>query len=284
MADQFDAANEELNIAATSNVLSNYSAYGGSLYAYGGNFNNGLTTFGNGGSHEENPNGGILQGTDDQNNPNLVEEGETKWNNYIFSNRLKPGKDFTSQFNLSKAITNKSYAKASEYLTKDAKERPYDPISRRGINASLGRLRDSQESLKAYEDLTNNTANDINMLELGEVLAKGGGIHIKPSKKGTFTAAATKHGKSVQAFANQVLANKENYSPAMVKKANFAKNAAKWHALGGPIRNVQNRFNVMGNQITPFAFGGDLPDTHFNNYIPGTRGGQGTNVLLMEMN
>lgn len=279
MADQFDAANEELNIAATSNVLSNYSAYGGSLYAYGGNFNDGLTTFGNGGSHEENPNGGILQGTDDQNNPNLVEEGETKWNNYIFSNRLKPGKDFTSQFNLPKAITNKSYAKASEYLTKDAKERPYDPISRRGINASLGRLRDSQESLKAYEDLTNNTANDINMLELGEVLAKGGGIHIKPSKKGTFTAAATKHGKSVQAFANQVLANKENYSPAMVKKANFAKNAAKWHALGGPIRNVQNRFNVMGNQITPFAFGGDLPDTHFNNYIPGTRGGQGTNVF-----
>lgn len=84
---------------------------------------------------------------------------------------------------MSKAITNKSYAKASEYLTKDAKERPYDPISRRGINASLGRLRDSQESLKAYEDLTNNTANDINMLELGEVLAKGGGIHIKPSKK-----------------------------------------------------------------------------------------------------
>ena len=54
------------------------------------------------------------------------------------------------------------------------------------------------------------------------------GIHIAPSKKGTFTAAAKKHGKSVQGFASQVLANKENYSPAMVKKANFARNAAKW--------------------------------------------------------
>lgn len=63
----------------------------------------------------------------------------------------------------------------------------------------------------------------------------GGKIHIDPSKKGTFTAAASKHGKSVQAFASQVLAHKENYSPAMVKKANFAKNAAKWHADGGPI-------------------------------------------------
>ena len=49
-------------------------------------------------------------------------------------------------------------------------------------------------------------------------------IEIKPSKRGTFTAAATKHGKSVQGFANQVLKNKDNYSPAMVKKANFAKN------------------------------------------------------------
>lgn len=31
------------------------------------------------------------------------------------------------------------------------------------------------------------------------MLAKGGSMHIKPSKRGTFTAAASKHGKSVQA-------------------------------------------------------------------------------------
>ena len=54
-------------------------------------------------------------------------------------------------------------------------------------------------------------------------------IDIKPSKEGTFTAAATKHGKSVQGFASQVLNNKDDYSPAMVKKANFARNAKKWN-------------------------------------------------------
>lgn len=70
--------------------------------------------------------------------------------------------------------------------------------------------------------------------------ATGGGIHIKDSKKGTFTAAATKHGKSVQAFASQVLANKDNYSPAMVKKANFAKNAAKWKHQDGGATSEQN--------------------------------------------
>ena len=66
--------------------------------------------------------------------------------------------------------------------------------------------------------------------------AKGGtDIHIKSSKRGTFTAAAKAHGKSVQGFASQVLANKDNYSSAMVKKANFARNASKWNhkAYGG---------------------------------------------------
>ena len=63
---------------------------------------------------------------------------------------------------------------------------------------------------------------------------KAGGIYIKPSKRGTFTAAAKKRGMSVQKFASKVLANKENYSPAMVKKANFARNASRWKKeLGG---------------------------------------------------
>lgn len=66
-----------------------------------------------------------------------------------------------------------------------------------------------------------------------------GGIHIAKSKEGTFTAAASRHGMGVQEFASRVLANKGNYSPAMVKKANFARNAAKWHDYGGPL-NVFN--------------------------------------------
>lgn len=81
--------------------------------------------------------------------------------------------------------------------------------------------------------------------------AEGGKIHIKPSKRGTFTAAAKKHGKSVQSFASQVLANKEDYSPAMVKKANFARNAAKWHSFGGDLNTHGSDFSngqiIVGN-------------------------------------
>jgi len=49
-------------------------------YAYGGQFTtpSSLTEFGEGGSHEANPLGGIPQGMGENGQPNLVEEGETK--------------------------------------------------------------------------------------------------------------------------------------------------------------------------------------------------------------
>lgn len=65
---------------------------------------------------------------------------------------------------------------------------------------------------------------DLRSSDTANTYREGGSIHISPSKKGTFTAAATKHGMGVQEFASKVLAHPENYSPAMRKKANFARN------------------------------------------------------------
>jgi len=58
---------------------------------------------------------------------------------------------------------------------------------------------------------------------------KKGGIHIKKSKRGTFKAAAKKAGMGVQEYANKVLKKGSKASPAMKKKAVFARNAAKWN-------------------------------------------------------
>lgn len=66
-----------------------------------------------------------------------------------------------------------------------------------------------------------------------EKMATGGSIHIDPAKRGTFKAQATRMGMSVQEAAAHILANKDHYSPAMVKKANFARNFA--HQYGGTI-------------------------------------------------
>lgn len=45
--------------------------------------------------------------------------------------------------------------------------------------------------------------------------------------KGSFQAAATKAGMSMPKFARHVLANKDRFSAAMVKKANFYMNTVK---------------------------------------------------------
>ena len=88
------------------------------------------------------------------------------------------------------------------------------------------------------------------------LFSAGGSIHIDPSKKGTFTAAAKKHGMGVQEFASRVLANKENYSPAMVKKANFARNASKWHGYGGNLYDG----TTEDTQQMDIPYAGELPD------------------------
>lgn len=84
---------------------------------------------------------------------------------------------------------------------------------------------------------------------------KYGGIHIKPSKRGTFTAAAKRHNMGVQEFARTVLNNKANYSTAMVKKANFARNANKWHKkeFGG---NMTKQYFITPNNI--YKLGEDI--------------------------
>jgi len=54
------------------------------------------------------------------------------------------------------------------------------------------------------------------------------GIHIKEANRGKFTASSKKAGESVQQHAKSVLSN-PNASAKEKKRANFARNAAKWN-------------------------------------------------------
>lgn len=119
--------------------------------------------------------------------------------------------------------------------------------------------------------LGNVLSKGIQTLLPGSSMSTGGDIHIKDSKKGTFTSAAEEHHKSVQAFASQVLANKEHYSSAMVKKANFAHNAAKWnHATGGDLPYRLTATNPLTNNMTATStVAPQLPDL-FSQVQPNT--------------
>ena len=125
-------------------------AFGGDLNTYGGTYNGGLEYINNGHTHSENPYGGVPMGTDRNGTPNLVEEGETIWNDYVFSNRLKVPETLTDIYKLSKDIT---FAEASKKLGKEIEETPNDPISKRTFNFFMQDLQQSQEEVKAKKEL-----------------------------------------------------------------------------------------------------------------------------------
>ena len=130
-----------------------------------------------------------------------------------------------------------------------------------------------------FSNSVENTENTMFNNSLLNIAAHGGKIYIQPSKRGTFTAAAKQRGLGVQEFASRVLANKDNYSTAMVKKANFAKNASKWHhAYGGPLYNLTGDFT---NGLIFIDAGG----THEQNPFGGVQVGvdyEGTPNLVEE--
>lgn len=122
-------------------------ADGGELFnTHGGMFSNGLTYVNNGGTHEENPNEGIQMGVDTQGIPNLVEEGEVVFNDYVFSNRIKVPKDIRNKYKLgNKELT---FAEAAKKMSKESDERPNDPISQNGLNDSMFKLQQAQEYMR----------------------------------------------------------------------------------------------------------------------------------------
>ena len=128
-------------------VPSDIFAFGGDMQAHGGDFPTGLTHINEGGMHEENPNDGVQMGVDNEGTPNLVEEGETVWNDYVFSNRIPCDETTKKLFHLPKK-KDVTYAEVSKKLEREISERPNDPISRAGFNAQMQKLEEQQERQK----------------------------------------------------------------------------------------------------------------------------------------
>ena len=125
-----------------------HHAFGGDLLTHGAEWDNGLRVIGNGGTHEENPMEGVPMGMDAEGTPNLVEQGEVIFNDYVFSNRLFADGGLLESFNLPKSYDGHSFAAIAEKLGDESKERPNDPISKRGLLSSMSRLQQAQETVR----------------------------------------------------------------------------------------------------------------------------------------
>ena len=122
-------------------------ALGGVLQSHGSDWGDGLVSIDAGGSHESNPYEGIQVGIDSQNVPNLVEENETIYNDYVYSNRIEADQETLKKFHLPKKA-KLTYADITKRLEKEIKERPNDPLSRAAFKAQMESLAEEQERQK----------------------------------------------------------------------------------------------------------------------------------------
>ena len=129
-------------------------ALGGDMQTNGGDYSDGLKEINAGKSHEENPYQGVQMGVAPDGSPNLVEEGETIFDDkdYVFSNRIHPKKEVLKKFHMYSKGGKLTYADVSKRLEKEAKERPNDPISKASLKDMLTMLMDAQEQQKAEEE------------------------------------------------------------------------------------------------------------------------------------
>jgi hypothetical protein len=134
-----------------TNSSENLFAFGGDMQTNSSDFPTGLMHIDAGQSHEQNPNEGVQLGVDPEGTPNLVEEGETVFDDYVYSNRILADAQTKEKFGLprKKDIT---FADISKKLEKESSERPNDPISQAGLKAQMHQLADEQERQKQEMD------------------------------------------------------------------------------------------------------------------------------------
>lgn len=124
-------------------------SFGGHLNTNGSDFMTGLTYIDNGDTHENNPYEGVPMGADSEGTPNLVEQGEVIFNDYVYSNRLQVPKAVRKKYKLR---DNMTFADAVKYLTKSYEERPNDSISRDTAMEVLADLANVQEAERANKE------------------------------------------------------------------------------------------------------------------------------------
>jgi len=167
---------------------------------------------------------------------------------------------------------------------------PWGALAGAGIGAGLGYLQEQKQNQQDKDYLNQQNLNKINSTQINnmrnsplvegapQAAYKNGGIHIKPSHKGRFTAYKQRTGKTTE----EALHSK---NPHVRQMANFARNAAKWkHEDGGIHQDFLNdaevyNYNnggVQGFTLTPsdyFPNGGTkqkyvTPLANLNNFYP----------------
>ena len=127
-------------------------AFGGELTTKNTTFNNGITYINNGDTHENNAYEGVQIGMDNEGVPNLVEQDELIYNDYVIPKRVKATKELLSSVNLPTKYAGKSLADIGKKLSKESQETPNDPISKNTLDKNMNKLISINEVLRQMND------------------------------------------------------------------------------------------------------------------------------------
>ena len=151
-----NSANDALGLTMglSDRSIINKKSFGGDLLSNGVEWDNDITVINNGGTHEESPYEGVQMGVDPQGIPNLVEEDEVIWNDYVFSNRIPVPNAVRSKYKL-RGAKDMTFADAAKKVSKESEEMPNDNIAQRGLQDIMSKLAHEQEVIREQRNMNN---------------------------------------------------------------------------------------------------------------------------------
>lgn len=229
-------------------------ALGGDMQTNGSDFSNGLMHIDAGLSHEENPYDGVQLGTDAQGKPNLVEEGETIFDDYVFSKRIKADAQTKKRFHVGKNA-DISYADLSKKLEKESAERPNDAISQAGLEKQMHDLANEQERQKS----------EMQTKEAQEVFAS-----LPPEQQMAIKQQIAMEEQQAQQAAEQPVEQQE-VNPQQAEQQSVNEQIMQ-QPVEQPIAE-EPQMNACGGKINKYDKGGDMKQRFYNLLSPYVDGG-----------
>ena len=226
-------------------------ALGGDMQTNGSDFSDGLQVISAGGSHESNPYDGVQLGTDAQGKPNLVEEGETIFDDYVFSKRIKADAQTKKKFHVGKNA-DISYADLSKKLEKESAERPNDAISQAGLEKQMHDLVDEQERQKT----------EMQTKEAQEVFAS-----LPPDQQRAIMQQV--------AMEEQQAQQQQMEQPVEEVPQQAEQQSANERMVQQPVEQTteEPQMNACGGKINKYDKGGDMKQKFYNLLSPYVDGG-----------
>lgn len=230
-------------------------ALGGDMQTNGSDFSNGLMHIDAGLNHEENPYDGVQLGTDTQGKPNLVEEGETIFDDYVFSKRIKADAQTKKRFHVGKNA-DISYADLSKKLEKESAERPNDAISQAGLKKQMHDLADEQERQKS----------EMQTKEAQEVFAS-----LPPEQQRAIMQQVAMEEQQAQQQQIEQPIEQQEVNPQQAGQQSVNEQMMQ-QPVEQPIAE-EPQMNACGGKINKYDKGGDMKQKFYNLLSPYVDGG-----------